>query len=73
MPQKHPHTEAVYRVITLEDGGFGVEVSIPDSAPTLVTRFITEADAGAWIEKHREKVQAKPTLSRSWRRYPRSA
>jgi len=36
MPKTHPHEEASYRVLTLEDGSFGVEVSIPDSHPTTM-------------------------------------
>jgi hypothetical protein len=73
MPQKHPHIEAAYRVVALEDGGFGVEVTIPDSAPTMVTRFAVEADADAWIDKHRQKVQTNPTLNRIRPRFRRPA
>jgi hypothetical protein len=40
-------------VVLLESGSFGVEVSIPDSHPTTVSMFKTEADAEAWIAEHR--------------------
>src|SRR6266480_6864690 len=49
MPKIHPHAEATYRVIPLEDGPFGVEVSIPENFPTTVRAFGTEAEAEAWI------------------------
>jgi len=45
MPKTHPHAEATYRVIPLEDGSFGVEVSIPENYPTTVKPFGSEADA----------------------------
>ena len=35
MARTHPHAEASYKVVALEDGSFGVEVSIPDSSPTM--------------------------------------
>jgi len=41
MPKTHPHAEATYRVIPLEDGSFGVEVSIPENYPTTVKPFGT--------------------------------
>lgn len=58
MAKTHPHAEASYRVISLPPGSFGVEVSIPDSYPTVVSEFPTEADANAWIAKHKSRVQA---------------
>jgi len=58
MLKTHPHAAAAYRVIPLEDGSFGVEVKIPDSHPTTVSRFPTEADAEAWIVDHRRRVQS---------------
>jgi hypothetical protein len=54
----HPHAEANYQVIPLDDGSFGVEVTIPDSQPTTVTKFLSEDDAEAWIIDHQERVQA---------------
>jgi hypothetical protein len=58
MLKTHPHAAATYRVIALEDGSFGVEVSIPESHPTTVRSFPTEADAEAWIVEHRRRVQS---------------
>jgi hypothetical protein len=43
----HPHAEATYRVIPIDDVSFAVEVSIPESFPATVSPFATEADAGA--------------------------
>jgi hypothetical protein len=58
MARTHPHAEASYKVIPFEDGSFGVEVSIPDSSPTIVTPFASEQDAEAWIAKHRGRVRS---------------
>ena len=52
MQKTHPHAAATYRVIRLDGGSFGVEVKIPDSYPTTVSKFGTEADAEAWITDH---------------------
>jgi len=65
MSRTHPHAEASYRVIPLENGSFGVEVSIPDSNPTTVSLFKTEADAEAWIAEHQRRVQTQ-TQSGGW-------
>ena len=72
MPNRHPHADATYEVIPLDDGSFGVEVTIPESSPTTVSRFATEADAEAWIAEHRRRVQAQ-TQSGRWFTRPRSA
>ena len=58
MARTHPHAEASYRVVALADGSFGVEVKIPDSYPTTVSSFATEAEAEAWIVKHKSRVEA---------------
>ena len=55
MPE-HPHVDATYKLITLDGGGFAVEVTIPDTQPTKVTGFDTQAKAEAWIERHRANV-----------------
>lgn len=52
----HPYAEAVYRVVALADGAFGVEVKIPDSSPTTVSSFETEAAAEAWIARNKQRV-----------------
>lgn len=56
MPLIHPHAEAAYQVIPLDDGTFAVEVAIPGTHPTKVTGLDTEAAAEAWIERHRAQV-----------------
>jgi hypothetical protein len=58
MARTHPHAEASYKVIAREDGSFGVEVSIPDSSPTVVTPFASEQDAEEWIASHRRRVSS---------------
>jgi hypothetical protein len=52
----HPYAEAVYRVVELPGGVFGVEVKIPDSNPTTVSSFETEAAAEAWIVRNKQRV-----------------
>ena len=56
MPKPHPHAEATYRILLQEDQRFAVEVSIPESLPTTITSFATEADAEAWIDNHKRQV-----------------
>jgi hypothetical protein len=62
--RSHPHAEAIYRVIPGGGGAFAVEVSIPESYPTKVSPFSTEADAEAWITEHRGSVQSENPSSR---------
>ena len=71
MPKTHPHAEATYRVIPFDDGSFGIEVTIPDSYPTTVSKFKTEADAEAWIAEHQRRIQSQ-TQSGRWSRRPSS-
>ena len=68
----HPHAEASYRVLTLDDGSFGVEVSIPDSHPTTVSKFETTEAAEAWIAAHRDRVQSQTHSGRGFRPSARS-
>ena len=68
MPKIHPHAEATYRVIPFDNGSFGVEVSIPDSNPTRVSMFKTEADAEAWIAEHRRRVESQTQSGLQFRR-----
>jgi hypothetical protein len=56
MATAHPHAEAAYKLITQDDGGFAVEVTVPDTEPTKVTGFDTQAKAEAWIERHKANV-----------------
>jgi hypothetical protein len=65
MTRTHPHAEATYRVVQIDDESFGVEVWIPDSHPTKVSTFRTEADAEAWIAEHQHRVRSQ-TLSGRW-------
>jgi hypothetical protein len=66
----HPYAEAVYRVIELADGGFGVEVKIPDSSPATVSRFETEADAETWITRNKQRVIEQSVPRNPFRRPP---
>jgi hypothetical protein len=64
----HPHAEAVYEVVRLDAGGFGVKVSIPDTNPTTVSGFDTEAAAEAWIASHKSRIQAQSKAGRFLRK-----
>ena len=67
----HPHTGATYRVITLSDGGFGVEVLIPDTNRVTVSGFATKADAEAWIAKDQLRVETESQAGRWFTRQSR--
>lgn len=69
MARTHPHAEASYRVVPLADGSFGVEVKIPDSYPTTVSSFTSEAEAEAWIAKHKSRVEAESAANVWFRRH----
>jgi len=68
MAKTHPHAEASYRVLSLDDGSFGVEISVPGAYPATVTKFTREADAEAWIAQHQARIQAETGSSRWFRR-----
>jgi hypothetical protein len=63
--RSHPHAEASYRVVALKDGGFGVEVAIPNTYPTTVSRFATEAAAEEWIVRQKRRVESEG-VTRKW-------
>jgi hypothetical protein len=69
----HPHADALYEVVALGAGGFGVKVSIPDTNPTMVSGFNTETAAEAWIASHKSRVQAQSEPRRMFRRSPPAA
>jgi hypothetical protein len=64
----HPYAEAVYTVVNLPGGAFGVEVKIADSNPTTVSRFETETAAEAWIAGNKQRVIAQSERRHSWRK-----
>ena len=68
MARIHPHAEATYRVVPLKDGTFGVEVVVPETYPTTVTKFATEAEAEAWIIRHKVQVQSNGRSTPRFRR-----
>jgi hypothetical protein len=70
MEDKHPHDGATYTILRLDDGTFGVEVTIPGANPVVVTGLDGEAGAEKWIARHRETV-AKGRPRRSFTRTKR--
>jgi hypothetical protein len=68
MARIHPHAEATYTVVPLEDGIFGVRVAIPETYPTMVRPFASEAEAETWILKHKTQVEAGATAGQWFRK-----
>jgi hypothetical protein len=68
MARTHPHAEATYRVISLPDGSFGVEVTIPETYPTKVSGFATKDVAETWISEHKQQVGTNGGLYRPFRK-----
>jgi len=64
----HPYADAIYEIVPLAAGGFGVKISIQDTSPATVSRFNTEAAAEAWIASHKRRVQAQPRPGMTFRR-----
>ena len=71
----HPHVDATYNLITLDDGTFAVEVVIPATEPTKVSGFDTQQKAEAWIERHKAKIASGNIYRTQWgyRSKPRKA
>ena len=64
MDNKHPHSGASYKILKNDDATFGVEVSIPDSFPTVVSSFPSEAEAERWIAGHQKGIASGDSLRR---------
>ena len=60
----HPHAEATYSVFQQDDKTFGVRVTIPDTYPTTVSGFATQALADAWVADHRQKALSGESIKR---------
>jgi hypothetical protein len=69
MATSHPYADAIYRVVAFDDGGFGVEVTLPDMLPTMVTGLGSQPAADAWIARHRARTEAGSTLHWRTRRF----
>lgn len=67
MVMLHPQAEAVYRVVSRDDGTFDAEIANPGSEPALVKGFTTAADADAWIAAQKKRVLASPARHRPFR------
>ena len=69
----HPYAEAVYEVVVLAAGGFGVKVSTSEASPATVSSFETVAAAEAWIVAHKGRVQSQSQPRTVFRRPAKSA
>jgi hypothetical protein len=69
----HPHAGATYRVLPLAEGEFGVEVTIPDTHPTMVRGFGSQQSADEWAHAHERRVLSSDGLQKrpkAFRRAP---
>jgi hypothetical protein len=69
----HPYAEAVYEVVALAAGGFGVKVSTSAASPATVSSFATVAAAEAWIAAHKSRVESQSQPRTIFRRPAKSA
>jgi hypothetical protein len=59
--------DATYRVVLQKDMTYGVEVAVAGNFPTMVTSFLTEKKAEAWITEHKRRLKEAATY-KSWRK-----
>jgi hypothetical protein len=64
----HPHADALYRVVPLNEGTFGVEVTIPGTSPTTVSSFASEEEADAWIIRTKSRIDTEVTAKKWFQR-----
>ncbi len=67
-------SEASFRIFSQTDKSFAIEVEIPESLPTTVRSFATEAAAKAWVARYKEQVAKSDAggNKRSWQRSVRA-
>ncbi len=68
----HPHADATYRVVSISETQFSVEVTIPDHSPTMVSPFTSADAAEAWIAGAKSRVADESEKGRWFRRSDRS-
>jgi hypothetical protein len=56
-----------FRIFLMDDQSYGIEVMIPDSFPTTVKSFASEAAAEDWIANYQTRL-AEKTTRKTWRR-----
>jgi len=64
----HPYAAAVYEIVVLAPGDFGVKVSTSGASPATVSSFETLAAAEAWIAAHKRRVESQSQPSTVFRR-----
>lgn len=67
----HPHADATYRVLPNAEGGFMIEVAIPDCPPTRVSSFATAEIAEEWIARKKQRVADESSAGKWFRRSDR--
>ena len=55
---KTRNSEAIFRIFSQDDSSYAIEVVIPDSSPTTVSSFPSEAAAEKWIAGYKARVEA---------------
>ena len=56
-----------FRIFLMDDKSYGIEVTIPDSFPTIVKSFASEEAAEGWIANYQTRLSEK-TTRKTWRR-----
>jgi len=59
--------DTTFRIFLMDDKSYGIEVTIPDSFPTTVKSFASEAAAESWIANYQTRL-AEKTTRKTWRR-----
>jgi hypothetical protein len=55
---KNRNCEAIFRIFAQDDSSYAIEVVVPESSPTTVSSFPTEAAAEKWIVGYKARVEA---------------
>jgi hypothetical protein len=58
MASMNRNAEATFRILPQDDQTYAIEVSVPDSSPTLVRSFSSEQAAEAWVAGFKSRVES---------------
>lgn len=76
MAAAHPHAAATYRVVQQKES-YGVEVSVPETCPTIVSGFASQEQAESWLADHKRQTDqniasGRPPFRLARKRWPSS-
>jgi hypothetical protein len=66
MAKPDPAAQASFRLVPQQDGSYGVEVTIPETYPTMVTGFASMEAAETWVMRYKQRVESGPPSRRRW-------